>query len=537
MDTVGNIVISLLVFILILGLIVFIHELGHFLAAKKVGIMVLEFAFGFGPKLFSKKYKGTIYKINLLPLGGYVKMLGDQDASSFLRYNLKENSKEDKKFSLELIKKNNIDLATNDFTIIEDFLKKQAQELKEEDYKKLQNFIFYDFIPKHKGNVDNKRKKEKLLVVSAGVIMNFILAIVLFYIFFLGNGFSTDLKKLGNPLIIGAKISSPVILTDVYSSDNSYLSPSNIISINSLPIKTKSDLIKILHDNYNKKVSIQYQKVIKDASIKTAEVVLNGDGVKSNLDEDLMDAIIIGEVQDGSLAQQIGIVQGDYLIELAGQKITDNTRISDILLQNAGQKTRISVVVASGTIKNTDFIVPQPIDGKVVFGISYGYNSPIYEDIIHLDYSEQKGLSAIYHTVNMTMYNFTGLSELIKQSIKEKNLNPVSQGLSSPVGISGIVYSLVKVEDYSNIINLAALISLSLGVMNILPIPLFDGGHILFIVLEKIRGKKISDKIQEKISMIAFYTIVALSILIIFKDIIQFDFINKIINLITSIFK
>src|SRR3989344_5995660 len=75
-------IITLLVFLVVLGIMVFVHELGHFLIAKKNGVMVEEFAFGFRPKLWSKKIGETTYAINLIPLGGYVKMFGESDGKT-----------------------------------------------------------------------------------------------------------------------------------------------------------------------------------------------------------------------------------------------------------------------------------------------------------------------------------------------------------------------------------------------------------------------------------------------------------------------
>ena len=536
MNTIGNIAVSLVFFAVILGLIVFIHELGHFLAAKRVGILVQEFAFGFGRKIFSKKYKGTLYKINLFPLGGYVKMLGDQDSSSFLQYKLKKSESKDIEYALGLIKKNNISLKTKDFSIIEDFLNKQADILQKGDYQKLQNYIYYDFIPKHKGNFDNKSIRAKVLVISAGVIMNFIFAILLFYLFFIGNGFSTDLKKLGSPLILGAEVSSPTLLSEVFSTDNNQISKSFVQQFNSKSISSKAELIELLKENYNKSIKIDYQKFGTDSSMKETSIVLNGDGIKSSLDEDVLGTIIIEDVSEGSLAEKIGLSNGYYFTKIIGQKIDDGVILSDILMENIGKSIQISYVDKTGQEKNIDFIVPEAVDNSVELGIGYYFNSPFYEDIIHLDYTNQKTFCAVIHTLNMAMYNFSGLYELIKQSVLERNIYPISQGLSSPVGVSGIVYELVKIEDYANIINLAGLVSLSLGVMNILPIPLFDGGHLFFMLIEKIRGKKLSDKLLEKISVVTFYLIIGLSIVIILKDIIQFEFLTKMFNLIASIF-
>lgn len=538
METISNIALSLLIFAFLIGIIVFIHELGHFLAAKKAKIMVQEFAFGFGPKLFGKKYKGTLYRVNLFPLGGYVRMLGDQDGSSFLKYNLKENKEEDNKYALDLIKKNNIDLNTEDFFIIEEFVNAQAESLPKEDYEKLQNYIYYEFIPNHPGNSDNKTFWQKFLVIVAGVIMNCLLAIVLFYVYFAGAGFFTDLRKLGDPLIIGGNVSNPPYLVEMYGTDNTLVSDSLLIKANDQLINSESDFDKLLDDNYNKPIKIDLQRLANGTSeYKSVNVILNGDGVKSSLDKDIRGVIKVGEVTKDSLAEKLGIQKGDYITKIFGQQVSSKINISDILLANSTKEISLSYVNNEGKINDSNFMVPAvDKDNKVVLGISYSYNQPYLESIIRVDYTGNKLFSGISHSVNMALYNFSGLFELFKQSVKERSLEPVSSGVSSIVGVSDLVYSLVKINDFSNIINLAALVSLSLGVMNLLPIPLFDGGQLLFLIIEKIRKKKMSEKLQERISAITFYAVIVLSVVIVLKDIFQFDFINRIIGLFASIF-
>jgi regulator of sigma E protease len=538
MTTIFNIALSLFIFVLLLGLIVFIHELGHFLAAKKAKILVQEFAFGFGPKLFGKKYKGTMYRINLFPLGGYVKMLGDQDGSSFLRYNLKKNKKEDNEFVLSLLKKNKIDINTQDFFIIEEFINKQAEILPQDEYEKLQNYIYYEFIPNHPGNMDNKSFKDKTLLIVAGVLMNFILGIILFYIFFSSVGFYTDLRKLGNPLMVGADVSNPPFLVEMFSTDNSLVSDSLLINADGELINSQTKFDQLLDEKYNLPIKLHVQRLyMGSAEYKDIELVLNGDGIKSSLDKDLRGVIKISEVAKDSLAEKIGLKEDYYLSKISGQKVDDNIIISDILIANSGNYLKINYIDLMGNEKETSFLVPAiNTDNTITLGISYSFNNPYLDSVIRVDYSNQKILSGISHSFNMSVYNFTGLFELFKQSIKEKSIEPVSSGVSSVVGVSGLIYSLVKGNDFLNIINLGALVSLSLGVMNLLPIPLFDGGQLLFLIIEKSRKKRMSEKTQERISIIAFYSLIILSIIIVLKDIFQFDFINRIFGLLTSIF-
>ena len=128
-----DVIITILLLVLVLGILVFIHELGHFLAARLVGATVYEFALGYGPKLFSKKYKGTEYSIRILPLGGFVKILGDGDPG-----------------------------------------KDGEEDLKKQDVS---------------GNLKNKSKIAQIFVMLAGVSMNILLAITAYFLIL---GFSLD---------------------------------------------------------------------------------------------------------------------------------------------------------------------------------------------------------------------------------------------------------------------------------------------------------------------------------------------------------
>lgn len=532
-----NIFFTLLIFLLIIGLIVFLHELGHFIAAKRSGIYVQEFAFGFGKKIWGKKYKGTLYRINLFPLGGYVKMLGDQDGSSFLRYSSKKYDKKDKEYALNLFKKNKIDIKNADYSVIEEFIEKQTIELKREDYIKLQNFLIYDYIPTHKGNFDNVSILKRAIVVSAGVFMNLLLAILLFYIYFSINGFYTDLRKIGEPKFIGTSASNPPYIAFLEGDENTKYINSLVLKVDDKIVSNEEDFNKIVEDNYNKKLKLELQILSEDGySFKSAELILNGDGVKSNFDSDITGSPYISEIKESSIAESIGLEEGNFLYSINDVLIKTDSDISLLLSENADKLVKVKYINNIGEFIEKDALLTTNEEGKVVLGIKYSQIDNYPNLIIRLDYSDNKALGGFYHAVNMTTYNFYGIGELIKQSFREKSLEPVSSSVSSIVGVGDYVYSLVKVDDFLNILNLTALISLSLGVINILPIPLFDGGHLLFLLIEKIRGKKLSSKIQEKISAVFFYLLIAFSIIIILKDFFQMDLFNRVVNVFKTIF-
>lgn len=535
MDTFANVVLTLIIFILILGIIVFIHELGHFIAAKKAGVVVQEFAFGFGPKLWGKKWRGTEYKLNLYPVGGYCKMLGDQDGSSFLRYNEKEYDKADKEYTLELLKKHKLDPKKNDFSEIEAFIFAQQKVLSEKEYLKVQNYMLYDYIPHHPGNFDNVSKKKRAVIVSAGVIMNFVLGVLIYYVYFLITGFYVDVPKIGNPSFIGAEVANIPYYETLSGTDNA-LTNSIVIKAEGQLIKTPAQFQQLLREKYDQTISLDIQRITDTGyEFKTVSLVLNGEGYKSVFDEDLYLAPVISKVGEQSLAEVLGLKVGDVLLSLQGQSLSGDIVISKIFA-NYQQQDVMLEVLSDGEIKDIFFTVPQIVENKSVLGVSYYNNNPYPAYLLRVNYLDNKWLSGFDHAINMTAYNVSGLVELVRESIAKKSVEPVASSVSSVVGVSKVVYTLVEVKDFTNILNLAALISLSLAVMNILPIPLFDGGHLVFLVLEKVRGRKLSANSQEKISMIAFYTLIILSVVIVFKDILSFDFVQQIIKGIGSIF-
>jgi regulator of sigma E protease len=537
MEVILNIIISGVIFIFLIGLVVFIHELGHFAAAKKVGVVVQEFAFGFGKAIWKKRYKGTDYRINLIPLGGYVKMLGDQDGSSFLRYTKKKYDKDDKKFALNLLKENHLDPEKSSYEKIERFGHEMGRSLSDVEYHKLQNYLIYDYIPNHPGNFDNVSIGKRALVISAGVIMNVILAVVLFYIFFLATGFYTDVRKIGEPVFWGVEVTNPPYLSFLDGTDNVKYSDSLVIKLNGELVNSEQEFKTYIADNPNLPVDLELQKLTDSGYyFVNAKLILNGDGIKSNFDSDLQGKPYITIVNDNSLAQHIGLEPGDFLISIAGTNIDNSTDLSTLLNDNSGNFVEIKYINRTLKEVTSETFLNKDEQGKVLLGISYYYFDSYPDALLRLDYSGNKALSGIYHSLNMTVYNFSGLAELIKQSFAQRSIEPVSSGVSSIVGVSDFVYNLVKVNDFVNIINLTALVSLSLAIMNFLPIPLFDGGHMFFLVLEKIRGKKISDSLQERIASIAFYGLVILSVLVIFKDVWQFNFLQRFGNLFTEIF-
>ena len=342
---------TIILFILILGVIIFIHELGHFIFAKKFKVYVYEFSLGFGPKLYSFKRKNdeTEYMIKLIPLGGYVAMAGEED-------------------------------------INED---KVSEDMK----------------------LYNKPIWQRFLIMSAGVLNNFILGFVLLFI-------------MG--LIFGS-----------------------------------TSATNVLH-NMPQNGSL-YKLGARDGQIVTR---INNKKVKNYDDIQLYLALATSKKKNANVS--IGITNENNIEKVYNVKPTKG--------EDGNYYYGISVEV-----KNEKGLVPA------------------------VNYAKEK-FSSIYKSLALILKSlFTG-----KLSVNS---------LSGPVGIYTVVDS-VK-DSLAMILYLTAYLSINIGFMNFLPFPAFDGGRVVFLIIEKIKGSRVNPKLETYVNFIGFIILMGLMILITIKDVIN----------------
>jgi len=334
--------------ILILGIIVFIHEFGHFLFAKKAGIYVYEFSLGMGPRLlkFNRKNDETEYSLRLLPIGGYVQMAGEE-----------------------------VEVDTN--------------------------------IPENM-RMQSKSWMQKFLTIIAGIMFNFILSIVVFFIVGLVNGASQN------------------------------------------------------------KPYINYIE----------------DGVNSNV-----------------------VSVGDRIVAVNGKKVIfTDLLVLDVQL-NSGKPLNLTVLNESGKRD----VVLNPIEVNENGKVSYKYGIGLGDEI----------KSGVLPSIG---YAFSKFASLFFQMILVVfNLIVGKLGLSSmsgPIGIFNVVGESAR-AGLINIVYLIGFISLNVGFMNLLPIPALDGGRILFLIIEKIKGSSVDVKVENTIHTIGFALLMILMVVITFNDILK----------------
>lgn len=363
--------ITVIVFVLILSVLVMLHEFGHFIMAKRAKMGVEEFGFGLPPRIWGKKFKGTIYSINWLPFGGFVRLVGE-DATDESRN------------------------AKNSF---------QAKSL-----------------------------KERMYVVLAGVTMNFLLAVVIFYVVIFALGFKVNL-----PLLIDHKF-----------------------------------------------------KFVEQSK-----------------------QVLVSDVVPGGIAQQAGIKAGDSIVGANGQKLAAIEDLQKVVRSSDGREVRLQVENPVNNQLKDVTVTPKYNDTikAPAIGVSLG-------ELVVLNYQTlpQKVFAGFIQSYNTTEYSLAVFGRLIGYAIAHHDITPVSEGVSGPVGIAKITSDAVAQGPIS-VLQLVALLSLNLAVMNVLPIPALDGGRFFFLVWEAVTRRKPKPAIEKWVHTVGFVVLIGLIVLITYNDI------------------
>ena len=410
-------ILSAIKIIILLGFLIFIHELGHFTVAKLCKVKVNEFAIGFGPTIWKKQGKETKYALRLFPLGGFVSMEGEEERS--------EDSRSFSKAS----------------------------------------------IPK------------RIAIVVAGATVNIIFAVVIYFIISATSG--TYISNEINSTINGYAAQS----IDLKNGDK-------IVQIDNKKINNKADLDKILKKSKGEDLNIKIERENNtlDFTIKPTEVKTKVTGIY--LDENCK----IAAVEKGSSSEKQGIKSNDKLIKINNKEINGDRNKALELIGEKGVNTMLVTVERKGKEINIEL-------------------TPDY-------------VSSYYLGVNLKQAPDTFINRCRGARIQTKefvfsivdNLKKLFTGnvgidqMMGPVGISEVV---AKTNGFQEFISMMALISLSLGVTNLLPIPALDGGKILILIIEAIRRKPMKQETEINIQLLGFSILIALSLYVTYNDILR----------------
>lgn len=426
-----------------LSILIVLHELGHFLAARAFGIKVEKFYLFFdawGVKLFKFNYKGCEYGIGWLPLGGYVKIAGMIDES-----------------------------------MDTDQLKGEPQP--------------WEF--------RSKPAWQRLIVMLAGIIVNIILGIFIFWMLTLryGETFIPNDKLADGlaPGIIGKQIG---------------------LQAGDLITAIDGERVVRFEDVRSPKVLLGNTKLTVSRNDEKIDLTVPGDILNEVSDLGIDEFVIpririkkIEQLEEGGIAEKIGLKVGDSLIAINQQPIIFWDQMTEEL--QASKNKEASIIFYRGGIVDT---LQATINAEGKLGVYTGRDlSRIPQEQVKYGFLEALPVGAAKAWGSLTD-NAKALGKVVTGQVK------ANKALSGPVGIARMFGGQV---DWVKFWSLVGLLSMALALMNILPIPALDGGHALFLVVEMVKGKPLSDKFMERAQIVGFIIIVALMIFALGNDIIK----------------
>ena len=444
-------------FAITIGILVFIHEFGHFIAAKMTGMRADVFAIGFGKRLFGynkktgftfgslpKDFDGeghTDYRLSLLPLGGYVKIPGMVDESGDTEFADKEP-------------------------------------------------LPYEF--------RSKNFWQKSFVISAGVIMNLLLAILIFW----GANFFK-----GKPITLTTTVG--YVSPDSPADSIGFMAGDIIKSVNGVTVENWDDVrneiyMNTIGDNLNIIISRNGNELnifIPRSKIPDPEKrgeLLKPEGYKP----------YVADVLNDSPAQTAGLLPGDIILAIDGNFLANSSEFVQIVSHNAGNQLDTKILRGGDTL---NLAVTPGSDGKVGIAIN-----DIFEGKTEL---RTFGFFESFVVAGEDLYNFSSVTfmavgKVITGKIEAKN------AVAGPVRIAKLAAKSAEVGVESFLFFLAIL-SLSLALINIMPFPVLDGGHLLMIIIETITRREIPVKVKIAINNTGFVLLLILMAFIVYNDILS----------------
>jgi len=448
---------DLVAFIVIVGVMVVVHEFGHFAVAKLCKVRVEAFAFGLGPRLFGRKYGDTDYKVCLLPLGGYVKMAGEN------------------------------------FSELSDAAKGTATVAPPDD----------------PGALTSHPRWQRILIGAAGPSANFVLAFVLMVGYF---GWINEVPA------VEVKSTTVEWVTPGSPAAQAGIEPGDILR--RVAGVDNPDWEKIF---YRLKLSAnQIVPVTVERSGKNLELNLHVPAAAKKDEFDLSDEgllpqmftgpIGVKEVQPGAPADQAGLRAGDAIQSVDGHPFHTVTSLLAYMKDSQGKPLSL-VILRNGVALAPIIAHPAQLEGGWKLGF-FTVPPPTHNDPLPWGKAVAKSRE---FCADKSLLIFEVLRGLFTHKVS------VSQ-LAGPVGIARMAGDAAEMKGWGPEIGLAAFISVNLGIINLLPFPILDGGMILFLLIESLLRRDISINVKERIYQGAFVLLVAFGVLIVFNDFAKLPF-------------
>ncbi|MDR1031182.1 MAG: site-2 protease family protein [Treponema sp.] len=444
-------IIKILIGLLGLGVVVFVHELGHFLAARLVGIEVEAFSIGWGNPILKKKIGAVEYRIGMFPLGGYCKMRGE-----------------------------------NEF---------------QEAYEQRQQAI-----APVKGTFFGVSPWRRILVSFAGPFFNLIFAVLALSVIW-GAGF--EVNTLENRIVLASSISPE----EQYPADEANLKTGDrIIQINDQPVVTYQDIQEIIAVNPDKDLSIKVDRegTVLPLSVRPQLDKRTGAG---KIGVYFWADPVVASVSPGSPAAIGGIQKGDRILQINGTDLPYTVALLPIIRT---QPPILSVrFEREGQVKDTELILSYTDDGGTELGINYqvvNYHTPQLSPLGALVKGTEETWKTFVISIRSLALLFKGidLTQAVSGPVRITYMmgNVATEGFGESVGTG-----------FRSMASFLSLISIALCVMNLLPLPILDGGMMMLFMIEWIKRKPLNPRAIYVFQTVGVVLIVGLMAFAVFGDI------------------
>ena len=451
-----DILLVILAVVFVLGIAINIHEFGHFIVAKLLGMRVEAYSFfGLGPRIWGFKIGDTDYRVSAIPLGAYVKLYGDEATAPL--------------------------------------------EGGDSGGEKVPDSELYELRPRW----------QKFLVMVGGPFMNIILALSIPF----GDALINGLPSIPAPVVGIVKAGGAADQAGVKVGDR-------IVNFDGVENPT--------YDRIRKDAAIAPEREISMAverdgqkiplTIKPTKIQVNGNGIgELDFDPDMgTEPIVVNNLVEGMPAAASGLQKGDWITAINGKQIRNRMEVRNVITEAKDQPLVLSVN-RNNERREITTSAKQNDKGDWMIGIEFGSRLESAREPATVgqaaSYAFNSNLDIIRLTGRVFGQLFSG-----QRSVKDA-------GLAGPVGIVQIIAQVVRELGFAGLFSILAVISLNLGVFNLLPIPLLDGGQIMVLGIEKVMswfGRTLSMAIKEKIQLAGLAIILLLMVFTLFLDISRF---------------
>src|ERR1700728_309971 len=452
-------VVATVSFLVVLGIMVLVHEFGHFAVAKLCGVRVEVFSLGFGTRLFGVKYGDTDYRISALPLGGYVKMSGETPGAE----------------------------TTGD-----------------------------------PGEFSSHPRWQRVLIAVAGPVANFILAFVLM------AGFYTMHNEMEQCLAAPAVLD--VVPTNSPAGRAGLETGDRIIRFDD----KKNPTWEVLNDrallDINSTVPITVERKVNGQTKQFSTELLLADSSHGQdfdiqslglLPKEQDGPVLVDDVVPGNPAAKAGLKPGDGVVSVNGQVVHSVAAMIAVLDEGGGKPTNLVIDRAGQQFS----VVAMPVWTEYTTGQAPGYALGIVPTPPPFTVEQLPLPQAVHRSITYNLH-YSGLILDILHRMFTRH-GAVMQQLSGPIGMARMTGEAAEMHGWQPIIGLTALISLNLGIMNLLPVPILDGGMILLLCIEGLIRRDLKQEFKERVYQVAFVMLILVFAFIMVNDVSKLNLFSR----------